>query len=198
MKEFDEIVKLIEETEERKGLEKNSIKIIPSIETAEGLTNLEKICSSHKLRTIAICFGGDDYANDMEITRNTSTYEKNLEFARNLISIYARANHLPSIDTPNVNFKNLDSLIDESNQVKSIGFKGKFAIHPNQIQTLNEIFGISKNEYLKAKEIVTSFEKSKNENQRGSTSVDNRMVDIPVYKRALNVVTEYEKENLIC
>eukprot|EP01080_Neovahlkampfia_damariscottae_P003559 gene3559-6294_t len=154
IKEFNEIIKLIEETENKKGLQKNSIKIIPSIETAEGLTNIAEICSSHKERTIGLCFGADDFANDMGITRNTSSYEENLEFARNQISIYARAHNLVSIDTPNVNFKNLDSLIEESTRVKSIGFKGKFAIHPNQIESLNDIFGISKQEYERAKEIV--------------------------------------------
>lgn len=189
-----EICNLLKIIEQKKGLQENSIKIIPSIETALGLIHSYEICSKFKQRTIAVCFGADDYANDLGFTRNTKdqAIEKELEYARNVIAVSAKASSIPSIDTPNVNFKNPSNLEIESRHVKSMGFKGKFAIHPNQIDTLNHIFGISEHEYLESKKIVDAFELSLKE-KRGSTSVDGRMVDIPVYKRASQVLNDYNR-----
>lgn len=188
------ICNLLKNIEKKKGLEENTIKIIPSIETALGLVNSYGICSKFKERTIAVCFGADDYANDLGFSRNTKdqAIERELEYARNVIAVSAKAASIPSIDTPNVNFKNPANLEIESRHVKSMGFKGKFAIHPNQISTLNQVFGISENEYLESKKIVDAFELSLKE-KRGSTSVDGRMVDIPVFKRASQVLMDYQK-----
>eukprot|EP00349_Pseudokeronopsis_sp_Brazil_P009642 CAMPEP_0202968918 /NCGR_PEP_ID=MMETSP1396-20130829/14438_1 /ASSEMBLY_ACC=CAM_ASM_000872 /TAXON_ID= /ORGANISM="Pseudokeronopsis sp., Strain Brazil" /LENGTH=61 /DNA_ID=CAMNT_0049695829 /DNA_START=420 /DNA_END=605 /DNA_ORIENTATION=+ len=47
------------------------------------------------------------------------------------------------MDTPFVNFKNLEALKEELAYLKRIGMKGKFAIHPSNIDPINEAFGIS-------------------------------------------------------
>jgi citrate lyase subunit beta/citryl-CoA lyase len=189
--ELKTICELLTQIESQKNLQPNSIKLIPSIETAMGLVQAYAIASGSQ-RNIALCFGGDDFANDIGFTRNTKDHivEKELEYARNVIAIASKAANIPAIDTPNVNFKDLNNFKQESIAVKSMGFTGKFSIHPNQIDTLNNVFGISKEEFDLSKEIVDAWDKARLEG-RGSTSVRGRMVDIPVYKRALNVVHEY-------
>lgn len=204
--EMKYICELVQSFEIQHQLPIGSIHLIPSIETALGVVNAYSIASvaSYALlggltstRIVALSFGADDYARDMGFTRDTvnQAVEVEMNHARNCICVAARAANIPAIDTPNVNFKDESSLRIESEAVKRIGFKGKFAIHPNQVGILNEIFGVSKDDYDRALEIIKAFEMAQADAAgRGSTSVNGRMVDIPVYRRALNVTKEYQSE----
>ena len=66
---------------------------------------------------------------------------------------------------------------------KSIGFKGKFAIHPDQIDIINDCFSPSIQEIDHAKKVIETFEEAKKQG-RGSTSLDGLVIDVPVVKRA--------------
>ena len=66
---------------------------------------------------------------------------------------------------------------------KKIGFKGKFAIHPAQIETINETFSPSPAEIEHAQAVVAAYEEAERAG-RGSTSLDGIVVDVPVVKRA--------------
>lgn len=132
-------------------------------------------------------------AEDLGFTRDTShAVEKELFYVRSELAVAARAANILSLDTPNVNFKNEEALVAECSAVKSYGFKGKFAIHPNQVEVINKVFGVSKEEYEHAKRVVDAFDASVRDQGRGSIDVDGRMVDIPVYKRYKRVVQLYE------
>ena len=74
-----------------------------------------------------------------------------------------------------------------------MGIKGKFAIHPSQIPTLNEVFGPSTREIEEAQIIVQAYEKAAAENNRGSCQVNGRMVDMPVYRNAKAVLALAQK-----
>ena len=62
-----------------------------------------------------------DHEKDIEI----------LDYARKVIAIESRATNIISMDTPYVFFKNPEGLKKELTYIKSIGMKGKFAIHPS-------------------------------------------------------------------
>ncbi len=68
-------------------------------------------------------------------------------------------------------------------KAKSIGFKGKFAIHPEQIDTLNDCFSPSAQEVAHAERVVAAFEEAERRG-RASTSLDGWVIDVPVVKRA--------------
>ncbi|GJD06645.1 Citrate lyase subunit beta [Galdieria sulphuraria] len=74
-----------------------------------------------------------------------------------------------------------------------MGYKGKFSIHPANIDTINQQFSPSMKEVELAKKIVEAFEAARKAG-RGSTSVDGTMVDEPVYRRAKAVI---EQESLL-
>ena len=71
---------------------------------------------------------------------------------------------------------------------RSLGFNGKFAIHPAQIQTINECFSPTKEDIEYARQIIQTFEEAAAEG-RGSTSLNGMVVDVPVVKRAESVIT---------
>lgn len=197
----DDIIKVCEliELEERKNsLEVGSIKLIPTIESALGIIKAFEICSCAPSRVVAVAFGADDYAEDLGFTRDTSNpVEQELFFARSELAVAATAAGILSLDTPNVNFKNEEGLVAECKAVRSMGFKGKFAIHPSQVKKLNHIFGISDDEAAYAQRVVDQFEQSVEESRRGSISVEGRMVDVPVYKRLKRVLEMYHLQRNI-
>ena len=68
-----------------------------------------------------------------------------------------------------------------------MGYTGKFAIHPSQIDIINETFSPSPEETAYARQIMEAWEQAEAAG-RGSLAVDGRMVDVPVVKRAQNLL----------
>jgi citrate lyase beta subunit len=66
---------------------------------------------------------------------------------------------------------------------KKIGFKGKFAIHPSQLDIINATFSPSPEEIAHARRVVAAFEEAERAG-KGATSLDGKVVDVPVVKRA--------------
>jgi citrate lyase subunit beta/citryl-CoA lyase len=166
--------------EQRAGLAVGQIHLIPWIETAEAIVNASAICRASE-RIVAVAFGGEDFTNDLGIERLED--ESQIAFARQSLCIAARAARVLALDTPYFKLRDPEGLKSNSQHAKSIGFKGKFAIHPEQIATLNECFSPSAAEVAHAERIVAAYEEAERRG-RGSTSLDGWVIDIPVVKRA--------------
>ncbi len=89
------------------------------------------------------------------------------------------------MDTPYVHIKNPDGLRKELEVLKQYGFKGKFAIHPSQVDIINQAFMPNPKEVDYAKRLVAAFEKGMNEG-KAAIVFEGIMVDIAAYKRALD------------
>ncbi|HEY3519163.1 MAG TPA: CoA ester lyase [Gammaproteobacteria bacterium] len=174
------ISRLIGKLETRAGLPLGKLHLVPWIETAEAIVNAAEICRASE-RIVAVAFGGEDFTNDMGIERLED--ELQIAYARQGLCIAARAAHVLALDTPYFKLRNLEGLRDNSLKAKSIGFKGKFAIHPEQIDTLNECFSPSAQEVAHAERIVGAYEEAERRG-RASTSLDGWVIDVPVVKRA--------------
>lgn len=179
-KDVQEISKLISEAEKKQNLENGSIKLILWMETAQAIINAYEILTSNN-RIVGSAFGAEDFTNDMGIHRTEN--EQEILFARNQLSIASKAANVIALDTPFFAFKNPESLRNNSLFARSIGFKGKFAIHPAQIDIINECFSPSQKEIDHAIKVIEIFEEAKKQG-RGSTSLDGLVIDVPVVKRA--------------
>ncbi len=166
--------------EKKAGLKEGHTKIIPWLESAKAIMNSYEICLS-STRLIGVAFGGEDFTHDMGIERLED--ESEVSYARNQICIAARAAEIVALDTPYFLFKDEEGLRENSAAAKQIGFKGKFAIHPAQIDGINETFSPSKKEIDYALKVVKVFEEAEKAG-RGSTSLDGKVIDVPVLKRA--------------
>ncbi len=82
-----------------------------------------------------------------------------------------------------MNFKSADGLKQAATAAARLGYRGMFAIHPSQVALINECFSPSEEEIKQATRIVTAYEQAVREG-KGTTSVDGKMVDAPVVKRA--------------
>ena len=183
------ISKSLGEQESKIGLEAGTIKLKPWIETAKGLIQCFEILNSNQ-RIIAAAFGAEDFTNDMGITRRADNHET--IFARNHMAICARAAGVLALDTPYFGFKDSGGLETSALEAKAIGFKGKFAIHPSQIEQINRLFSPSNEEIDYARQVIKVFEESKSKG-RGSTSLNGQVIDVPVVKRAESILALYNE-----
>ncbi len=178
--DISEISQALADHERRAGLIVGHLKLLPWIETAEAIVNCNAICRASE-RIVAVAFGGEDFTNDMGIERLAD--ESQIAYARQQLCVTARAAHVLALDTPYFKLRDPDGLRLNAAHAKSIGFKGKFAIHPEQLDVLNECFSPSASEIAHAERVVAAFDEAERRG-RGSTSLDGWVIDVPVVKRA--------------
>ena len=181
IKKLSEIIAIIEVDN---GYEIGSTKLIVWIETAQSVINVREISRSSP-RLLALAFGAEDYTNDMAIKRQSDDSE--IEFGRHSVAIAARSANVLSLDTPYFQFNNNEGLKGDILIARSIGYTGKFAIHPNQIEAINNGFIPSIEDLEQAKQIVSEYQKALSFG-KGAISVNGMVVDVPVVKRAQAVI----------
>ena len=191
--DVDHIDQLMGEAELKANLKKGTLRLLPWIETAAGVLNAYGILS-RSTRICAAAFGAEDYTNDMGIERRGDNDE--ITYAKNHVAIAARAAGVPALDTPFFAFRDLDALRRDADDSRAIGYKGKFAIHPNQINIINECFSPSKEEIKHATDVIKAFEEA-SARGRGSTSLDGSVVDVPVVKRAQGLLAAASRMGII-
>jgi citrate lyase subunit beta/citryl-CoA lyase len=172
--------------ENRAGIEIGQLRLVPWIETAQAVVNCHSICTASE-RIVAVAFGGEDYAYDMQIERLDD--ESNVVYARSAICTAARSAGVLALDTPYFRFRDAAGLEATSLAAKRLGFRGRFAIHPDQIATINECFSPSPQEIELARRIVAAFAEAERQG-RGSTSLDGRVIDVPVVRHSRALLAE--------
>jgi citrate lyase subunit beta/citryl-CoA lyase len=178
--DISEISVLLARLERRAGLTVGSVKLIPWIETAKAIVHCHAICAASE-RIVAAAFGAEDFAHEMGIERLEG--ESQLLYARSALCVAARAAEVLALETPYFEFRDLAGLRAGSLAAKHLGFKGRFAIHPGQIEVINECFSPTAAEIEHARRVVAAYEEAERRG-RASTSLDGRVIDVPVVKRA--------------
>ena len=199
VKFVDQILTLIER--ETKRDKKIGIEVL--IETAQGVANVEDIaCSSSRLE--AMVFGVGDYTVEMQTQdivfgRPNADYsvlsEKDQQgqrhphvndqwhFAMARIANACRANGLRPIDGPFTDFSDVEGFLSSAWRAKSLGFEGKWAIHPSQIDSANAVFSPSQSELDWAVRIVNLLEEV-NSQGRGAVAENGVLIDMAHFKKA--------------
>jgi malyl-CoA/(S)-citramalyl-CoA lyase len=173
------------------------------IETALGMANVEKIAKSSP-RLEAMSFGVADYAAS---TRARTTViggvnpdygvlaDKDAEGGRNYywadqwhaaqtrMLIACRAYGLRPIDGPFGDFSDRDGYLAAAKRAAVLGYEGKWAIHPSQIELANQVFTPSKAEVTKAQRILEAMDQAAKEG-KGAVSLDGRLIDIASIRMA--------------
>ncbi|CAG8971658.1 hypothetical protein HYALB_00003126 [Hymenoscyphus albidus] len=170
----------------------NPVKIIALIETAEGIMNLKEICQASPYIS-GLVFAAEDFAMDLSITRTPSLTE--FLYARSAIVTAARAFNLPStIDLVCTKFRGeegLETLREECEQGKGMGFNGKQLIHPSQIEVAQRSFSPGGEELDWAVRISIGNGKAE-ERERGAWTMDGKMIDAPVVGKARAILKRAE------
>jgi len=190
------IEKLIEKAESQNGLSKGSIRILPWLETAGAIVNAYEICAS-SARIQWAAFGAEDFSADMGISRSvddsgdgaSAALEPGLAYARSAVAVAARAAGVHILDTPHTKFRDLDSLENDAREAKALGYKGKLAIHPTQTELIETVFRPSDSEIERARAVLDAAKQAERDG-KGAVALDGEMIDMPVIKRAQNVLRD--------
>jgi citrate lyase subunit beta/citryl-CoA lyase len=179
---------LIAVMESAAGMEAGQVKFIPWIENARAVMTAYQIATASD-RIIAVAFGSEDYADDMSLQRSDTGEE--VYFGRATVPVAARAARVPSLDAPFVRFREPEALEQDAQMARRIGYTGKFAIHPAQIDVINQVFSPSEEDLAYAQKVVDAWNRAEGEG-RGSADLEGRMIDVPVIKRAQNLLDRAE------
>jgi malyl-CoA/(S)-citramalyl-CoA lyase len=173
------------------------------IETALGMANVEAIAQSSK-RLEAMSFGVADYAastrarttviggvnRDSGVLTDKDEHGNRHYFwtdpwhaAQTRMLVACRAYGLRPIDGPFGDFNDPDGFIAAANRVAVLGYEGKWAIHPSQIELANQVFTPSASEIQKAQRIMEAMEQAAREG-KGAVSLDGRLIDIASIRMA--------------
>ena len=174
----------IAKEEEKCGMEKGTIKLIPLIETALGVENAFQIASADE-RVAAIFLGGEDLTADLQCKRTKEG--KEIFYARTRMVMAARAAGIDVYDTPWTDVEDYDGLIEDAKFAKSLGFSGKSSISPRHVRFINEVFSPTEEEIQYAKDVFDTIEKAKAEG-KGVVSLRGKMIDAPIVARAKQVL----------
>lgn len=186
---------LLDFVENREGLEKGSLKILPLIENAQAVINVDSIARGSD-RNIALLFGGEDYLDS--VSGSNDCPRRAFEMPRTMIVMAARTHGLLPVDTPYLDLKNEEGFREEETASAAMGFAGCLIVNPIQLPWCNQIFTPSKEEIQRAKDMIE--EVNKIQAAGGSVAVLNgKMIGPPMLKRALKVMALVElikeKEN---
>ncbi|PCH40142.1 citrate lyase beta subunit [Wolfiporia cocos MD-104 SS10] len=173
------------------------LSLVASIESARSLVNLREIASwqseygpSLGVSLSALLFAAEDYCADTSIIRTKSRQE--LLYTRSQIAITAKAFGLNAIDMVCVNYKDLEYLKEECEDGHRLGFNGKQAIHPMQVDIIQSTFVPTEKEIFRAARILRRMEQA-HASQRGAIGLElegggKEMIDAPMIKQAENIV----------
>ncbi len=177
-------VKILDEElsrlEDKNGLPQGKLKLFCLLETAKGIWNAYDIATASP-RVAAVIPGGEDLRADLKTERSDDGTE--LEWARRMLVFAARAAGVDPLDTVFSRVTDDAGLRKETQFIKQLGFAGKSIIHPNQIAIIHDVFNPTAQEIAKAQKIIAAAKEAAARGQ-GAVSVDGKMVDVPVVKRA--------------
>jgi len=184
---------MVSQIEEACGLtEKIGIEAL--IETTLGMANVESVAISSP-RLEAMHFGVADYAASCR-ARTTNIGGLNPDYpgdqwhqALSRMLVACRAYGLRPIDGPFGDFNDPDGYIDGARRAAALGYEGKWAIHPSQIELANRVFSPPPEEVDRAHRIIAALAEAAAEG-RGAAQLDGRMIDAASARMAENVVAQ--------
>lgn len=162
---------------------KKVIGIIPIIEQAISLTEINLIASLPRVQGLLL--GAEDLCNDLEISRTKEGLE--ILYARSKVITAAKAYGIEAIDTPFTDVLDDDGFMADAMFSASIGMKAKAAIHPRQIDIINQIYSPSEESISWAKKVLEA-EKNAFKKGLGVFSLDGKMIDKPIIEKAKKVI----------
>ncbi len=174
----DHMLRMIEtntELERRIGIE-------AQIETAAGLQNVHEIAhSSDRLETLI--FGPADMSASLGLPTVTAGLPlpgypgDHWHWVLETILVAARAAGLQAIDGPYLLIKDLDGFREMAMRARALGYDGKWALHPGQVDVLNEVFTPTQDEYDKAEAMLDAYKHATEVERRGAVMFGNEMID---------------------
>jgi citrate lyase subunit beta / citryl-CoA lyase len=171
------------------GLEKR-IGLEIQIETATGLKNINEIAHASD-RAETLIFGPADMSASLGLPTVTAGLPMpgypgdHWHWVLETILVAARDANLQVIDGPYLLIKDLDGFRDMALRARALGYDGKWALHPSQVDVLNEVFTPTQEEYDKAEALLEAYKEATEVEVRGAVMFGTEMIDEASRKMAV-------------
>lgn len=171
--------------EDTAGIPIGTVQLLAIVESAAGVLNLRDIAGADP-RLAALAFGAEDYAGSIGAQRSRAGWE--IFYARSAVVTASAAFGLQAIDTVYTDLNDESGLAEECQVVKNLGFRGKLAVHPLQVDVINHAFTPDISEVAAAKRLIAVFEAHLRTGQ-GVCVLDGKMVDMPMFLAAQDLLS---------
>ena len=184
---------LLNQMEMKLGLPIGKIGIEILIEETEALARVEEIAGCcPRLEALILGVGDLSASQGMRlghIGESGDRYPGDVwHYARNRLTVAARANGLDAIDGPFADFQKPDGYRKEAGWATTLGMVGKWCIHPSQIELANEVFSPTEKEVARAQQVIDAVRAA----EGGSANLNGTMIDAAT-QRVFEVLLERAK-----
>ena len=176
------------EKEDALGLPRNTVGLMPLIETALGVENAYAIASATK-RVQAMLLGAEDLTADLQCKRTKEGRE--IEYARTRLVVAAKAAGIAVYDTPFTDVNDDEGILTDARLAKALGFSGKAAISPRHVDVINQVFSPTQKEIDYAYEVMDAIALAASQG-RGVIALHGKMIDAPIVARARQTIAMAE------
>lgn len=159
--------------------------IVPLIETVKGLGAAHEIAAAPGVA--AMMFGGGDFAAELGVALEWEP----LRSARGAFVIACAGAGIPAIDLPFIGLDDAEGLRAETGAAKALGFTGKAAIHPAQVDAINAAFRPTAEEIAEAEEAQRVFEAA----EGAAVRFNGRMLEAPIMRRYQRILAMRSKQD---
>ncbi|SDM72500.1 citrate lyase subunit beta / citryl-CoA lyase [Halogranum gelatinilyticum] len=175
---LDDVVR-VEERVTQAGFD---LPLLTLVESAAGVLNAASIATASA--TDALVFGAEDLAADVGAVRTDEGTE--VLYAREHVVLAASAADVDAVDTVYTDFSDPSGLREETEFALTLGYDGKMAIHPSQVDVINDAFTPETERVAWAKKVLAARDEAEAEG-RGVFRVDDEMIDVPLIAQAERV-----------
>ncbi|MDA8262940.1 MAG: CoA ester lyase [Actinomycetota bacterium] len=194
--------RLLTQVEINSGLPVGHIGIEAQIESTRGLINVEEICAaSPRLETVV--FGPADFAASMEMPVLTGGIQipeypgDHFHYVFSKILMAGRANGLQVIDGPYLKIKDSDGLRDYCLRTATLGYDGKWALHPDQVAIINQVYLPTQEQFDRAWAILDAYHEATEGDRKGAVMFGDEMIDEASRKMAIKFVSRGERAGMV-
>jgi citrate lyase subunit beta / citryl-CoA lyase len=172
---------LLDQIEETIGLDKR-LGLEVQIETATGITNIDAIAGASD-RTETLIFGPADMSASLGLPTVTAGLPipgypgDHWHYILSRILVAARNAGLQAIDGPYLVIRDLDGFREMALRARALGYDGKWALHPGQIDVLNEVFTPTQDEFDKAEAMLEAYKHATEVERTGAVMFGTEMID---------------------
>jgi citrate lyase subunit beta/citryl-CoA lyase len=180
---------LLTSIERERNLEKGKFSIIPILESALSIVNINEIASS-SARIIALGFGSEDYVSDIQGVRDFDT-NISISYPRSLVPIVARAHKMEAIDAAYIKVHDTEGLERHLETGKILGYSGMWVLHPKQNDLVNHVFSPTVQEYEDSKNFLRLYDEAQKIN-KGVAIIEGKFVGPPLITKSNDIIARVE------
>ncbi len=197
--QIEAVAMLLDQIEANTG-QAGGIGLEAIVEDAQGMLRVEEIAMASS-RLEALVFGVADYGASLRMpSRGASGHGEEdpdypghkWHYPLSRLLMAARAAGLQAIDAPYGDYGDPEGLERSCRMSAALGYDGKWAVHPDQIETVNRVFTPDESDYERCRRILEAYERARVSGE-GVISLDGEMVDAASVRVAREVCAKWER-----